>query len=170
LDGGFRGDQLLDLSVERLAAGPEPFEVLPARPEHAETGDNMLWLGDRFRIRYANRSASTGLAVSVLYLSSDGGIYSLNDAERDQVVPPGKEIILDPAGSAGRPCGTDYLKVFITDGTPFDPRPYLQKGSYFSGPPKTRGAEVRWTVVTVPLRISGDPSGAGLQCGNPARG
>ena len=129
LEEDFEASRLLDVTIDRISPqGIVPWTVQDSRPRHPETGDFVGWLGDRIRPRYTNTSDHE-LGVTLLYMSSNGEITLLNQDKFKQKLQQGQSIDLGPRGTFGTPCGTDYIKVFVTMGTPFDPSPYIVKNS-----------------------------------------
>ena len=182
-DPEFRGEDLVAVSITGRLEDGSPDPDWTARSE-AETGDMIVGIDDHLVINYRKIGGET-LFVSTLYLSNDGAIY-WRDAEYGS--PLHGEVDLKAPHEAldfAPPCGTDHVKLFITDRKRFDASPFVQGApalaqgrdgdgsddlAWWVGPmllgsralkPKPRASYgLRWTTIDLPLKITGCPERA----------
>jgi hypothetical protein len=179
-DPDFRGEELLEVSV--TVRDPEdPKTIVPTDPPdrvEAETGNPVFEVGETVVVNYRKLGEGT-LFVSTLYLSNDGAVMWLDKTNGGPVV--GEVDLTDFALELGAPCGTDHIKVFVTEKKRFDASSFDQRAPSIAAArsgggqddlqwwveslllgtsraaKKKRSYGPRWTTIDVPIKITGCP-------------
>jgi len=195
---GFSAADLVEVDLLRYRWDGQKAHLLESRSPEPETGQRVFQPkcesphcenaeeADIWGVSYASKLDEGKLFVTVLYLSNDGGVGVLNGSQSSQALVAGKAVELRRGQDLRRvkkPCGTDYVKLFVTERNPVDGKPFEQDPLEFEqDPPTTRGSSVvppwvgrllgkdaastrggerlgqsndRWSTLTIPFQIKG---------------